>query len=133
MMKKMEKQIPIVLPNITSKLGDEPDEKLHIIALKNNQFMVANHNKDWQGKNFYTPISDFSQHLKDLPLNGFNAKDFPIRIDADRDVTIQTIINTLDVCSLQGFENIQLHLFNDEFQPVQRNRKRRNWRQEYYR
>jgi len=131
MIKKKEKQIPIRLPDITSKLEDEPDEKLHIVGLdKKGKYSVAQGFKDDHGQHYLYPIDDFTQHLQKLDLQDFSPKNFPIRIDADREVSIQTIIDTLDICALQGFENIQLHLLNDRYEPVMR-QYRRNYGREW--
>lgn len=117
----MEKQIPIVLPDITSKIADEPDEQIHIIGLsKNGTYLANSGKKTWQGENQYYPLDNLGEYLKNIPLGLFNSKDFPIRIDADRDVPIQKIIDTLDICAIQGFENIQLYLLRDIYEPIQR-------------
>ncbi len=117
----MEKQIPIILPDITSKLADDPDEQIHIIGLSEDGRYLANSGqKNWQGEDLYYPISNFSEYLKNLPLGNFKAKNLPIRIDADRRIPIQKVIDTLDICAIQGFENIQLHLLRDIYAPVQR-------------
>ncbi|WOO39365.1 biopolymer transporter ExbD [Rubellicoccus peritrichatus] len=108
-LKRLEKQIPVMLPDSTSSLAQEAELSEVVIALGEDGVIlqgIARPNK--LETISYAPIDDIAVFLKELAQQrGTNT---PIRIDADRDVPFQEVIDTLDICSIQGFEDVGVRL-----------------------
>lgn len=108
-LKRLEKQIPVMLPDSTSALAQEAEFREVVIALgKDGKILKGVSRPNKLETMSYTPLEDVAVFLKALAdEKGTNV---PIRIDADRDVPFQEVIDTLDICSIQGFEDVGVRL-----------------------
>jgi len=113
MLKKMEKQIPVMLPDYTSALSSVAESPVLIYALdeKENIYRADGIRRDMGGLKYHW-ITDFSEDLK-VKAEEKGAQQ-QIRIDTDRNVTVQKIVDVLDTLSLQGFENVGVRLRHRE-------------------
>lgn len=109
MLKKLEKQIPVVLPDYTSSLAAVAESPAVLYALDEagNVYRAQEGDRTMDGIN-YRPIESFAADLKTLAMEKNNQ--IAIRIDTDRNVPVQKVIDMLDVLSIQGFENVGVRL-----------------------
>ncbi len=109
MMKKMEKQIPVTLPDSTSAIADKPTDALMIIGLdEHGTFFRDSNKRDHDGNPIYVPVDDIAVYLKELAIEGGTQR--PIRLDAAPKAHFQKVIDALDICQIQGFEKVGVHL-----------------------
>ncbi|WP_269537724.1 ExbD/TolR family protein [Cerasicoccus fimbriatus] len=113
MLKKLEKQIPVVLPDYTVALAPVAENDVIIYAItKNGEFLKANEGKrSIQGLS-YRPITSLEEDLALVSTE--QGTDVEIRIDAEREVPVQTVIDALDTLALQGFEKVGVRLRHRE-------------------
>jgi len=106
MLKKLEKQIPVVLPDYTSSLAEVAESTSLIYALdaEGNVYRAVDDERSMEGLQ-YRRISDLAADLK----THSNSR-IPVRIDTDREVSVQKVIDVLDALALQGFENVGVRL-----------------------
>ncbi len=109
MLKKLEKQIPVVLPDYTSALASIAESDVIIYAIDDEGTILR---EDGTTRNLeglsYTPISSFIEDLKLVAET--HGTDIAIRLDTDREVPVQRVIDTLDTLALQGFEKVGVRL-----------------------
>jgi len=109
MMKKMEKQIPITLPDSTSAIADQPDERLVVIGIdENGSYLRDSGKRDGDGNPLYEPIPDLAIFLRETAESGGAQR--PLRVDAAPRAPFQKVIDTLDICHIQGFEHVGVRL-----------------------
>ncbi|MDA3960389.1 MAG: biopolymer transporter ExbD [Planctomycetota bacterium] len=108
MFKRKEHLIPILLPDSTSALAQEPNEQHLVIGLDANGRVSKDSGKvNRDGATVYAPIDDLATYLNQvMQERGPGVLEQPLRIDCDREVPFQVAITTLDVCKLQGFTNV---------------------------
>jgi len=113
MLKKLEKQIPVTLPDYTSALAQVSDQQAVIYALddKGNVYRAQGRGRRQEGLQ-YAGIDSLAEDLKEVAET--QGVETPIRIDTDRDVPVQKVIDLLDVLALQGFENVGVRLRHRE-------------------
>ena len=118
-LKKWETQIRITMPDITTSLADEANEDMYRIAVDRDGNTYFESGRDNAGFILYTPMDDLALFLNDLASRRAPSK--PLRLMAERDASFQTVIQSIDICNLQGFENLDLKLS----QRLRKNRDRR--------
>jgi len=109
MMKKLEKQIPITLPDSTSAIADTPDDRILVIGVDE----AGNHlrdsgRRDHDGNPLYAAIPDLALYLRETADAG--GTDRPVRLDAAPKAPFQKVIDALDICHIQGFEKVGVRL-----------------------
>lgn len=110
MMKKMEMQIPLSLPTMTSSLSNtKVADNAVIIAVDDNKrlFQVVRHDA-YSGENNYVRIGDLSTFLDNLRSE--RGTEINIEIAAYRTVPVKTVIEIFDKCQLQGFTQTRVRL-----------------------
>lgn len=109
MLKKLEKQIPVVLPDYTSALASvaESDAVIYALDADGNFFKEMGRTRNLNGLN-YTPVASFVDDLKSVAQS--QGTDVAIRLDTDREVPVQRVIDALDILALQGFEQVGVRL-----------------------
>ncbi|WP_269526000.1 ExbD/TolR family protein [Coraliomargarita parva] len=109
MLKKLEKQIPVELPDYTSAIASVSESDTIIYALdQDGNFLRARDKARSLNGLYYDPVPSFIADLKKVAeAHGTN---IPIRLDTDRDVPVQKVIDALDILSLQGFEKVGVRL-----------------------
>lgn len=109
MLKKLEKQIPVELPDYTSALAPVSETDMVIYALDNDDAIsrALDKTRDLRGLQ-YVPVASFAEDLKKLALE--QGTRVPIRLDTEKDVPVQKVIDALDILSLQGFEKVGVRM-----------------------
>ncbi len=109
MIKRKEMLIPITLPDSSSAISTKKLDETIIIGLDKKGRAYRTPTKNSEGAIQYTPIDDLVVYLKTLvDKHGQEVLDRPLRIDADRNTPFQTAVDTVDICKLQGFNNVGL-------------------------
>lgn len=109
MMKKWEKQIPLVLPEITSSLSVESKQNASIISLdrEGRVYEVLGHNA-YTGEVTYQPISDLAGYLKRFRQT--HGTDVPLEIAAPAEVSVERVIEVFDMCQLEDLVQTRVRL-----------------------
>jgi biopolymer transport protein ExbD len=109
MLKKLEKQIPVVLPDYTSALAPIAASEVIIYAMDEGGGILRAEggSRTIQGLS-YRPVASFVEDLKSIAQTHGTA--VGIRLDADREVPVQAVIDALDTLALQGFEQVGVRL-----------------------
>ena len=95
MLKKLEKQIPVVLPDYTSALAPMAESASIIYALdQTGNLLRATQSSGNKSGLQYQPISSFAEDLKSIAEN--HGTDIAIRLDTDREIPVQRVIDALD-------------------------------------
>lgn len=115
MLKKLEKQIPVVLPDYTSALAMVAESPVIIYALDDEGNIYRGGDRRGNEGIIYSPLDSFASDLKSVAVNQGNS--VSVRIDTDREVHVQRVIDVLDVLAIQGFENVGVRLRhrNDQY------------------
>jgi len=105
MMKKLQKEIPITIPDPEATLRSVEKREILIVGLdlEGNHYQATERDTKF-GELEYSPVENLAAHLK--AFAEVNGTDLPLRIDVDRDTPFQKLVDTLDIASLQGFENV---------------------------
>ncbi len=109
MLKKLEKQIPVTLPDYTSAIAAAAEPSAAIYALEADGAIT--HARDGQrtlNGLSYAPVESFEAELKRLATT--RGTQTAIRLDTDRDVPVQKVIDILDTLALKGFANVGVRL-----------------------
>ncbi len=109
MLKKLEKQIPVVLPDYTSALASIAESDTIIYAI-DNEGNILRENGATRGLDglTYLPITSFVEDLK--VVAEAHGTEIAIRLDTGREVPVQRVIDALDTLALQGFEQVGVRL-----------------------
>jgi len=113
MLKRLEKQIPVVLPDSTAALSPVAvtnEVIFNIDQLGNIRRGIPSRGSG--GEIRYLAVSNFDGVLKEIAEA--EGVETPIRVDAEREVGFQQVINLLDTLSIQGFENVGVRLYHRE-------------------
>ncbi|WPJ95858.1 biopolymer transporter ExbD [Coraliomargarita algicola] len=117
MLKKLEKQIPVVLPDYTSALASIAESEAIIYALEaDGSFLRGDGLRRNRDGIAYSPIASFVADLKTVADT--HGTEIAIRLDTDREVPVQLVIDALDTLALQGFEQVGVrlrHLTSEDF------------------
>ncbi|WP_269537788.1 ExbD/TolR family protein [Cerasicoccus fimbriatus] len=105
MLKKTEKQVPILMPEADLALADESGDNVLIIGvdLEGNPYLGRRGTRMSQMIDF-TPIDNLSGYLQSLAEA--QSSDIPIQLAVDRMTETQEVISILDVFQIQGFQNV---------------------------
>jgi biopolymer transport protein ExbD len=112
MIKKWEKQIPVTLPDSTSALSQQANDQTYVLGLdeEGNYYRASGNGRD--GELVYRPVSDLPALLKSVALQRDTS--LPLRIDIDHATPTQAMIEAVDICKLQGFDNVGVKLRSNE-------------------
>lgn len=103
MMKKLEKQIPVTLPESTSSLSAQPVPEQIIIGMDESGNYYRQNGRDRLGVPVYQQIEQLTDYLKEIATEHTTAQ--ALRLDADPDTEFQLVIDALDICQIEGFQN----------------------------
>lgn len=113
MLKRLEKQIPVVLPDSTAAPARIAKSEEIIFALDaNGRIAEGSKRRGGRGEIRYERVDNFDGRLKEIAENRGLA--VPVRVDAEREVPFQTVIDSLDTLSIQGFEKVGVRLYHRE-------------------
>jgi biopolymer transport protein ExbD len=76
------------------------------VDVKGNFYREAK--RDAEGNIQYAPLEDLSAYLRQVASE--RGTQTSIRLDADRNTPFQKVIDALDICSIQGFENVGVRI-----------------------
>lgn len=109
MLKKLEKQIPVVLPDYTSALAPmaESDAIIYAMDGEGNILRATEETRQLDGIT-YQPVASLVEDLKVVAET--HGTQIAIRLDTDREVPVQRVIDALDTLALQGFEQVGVRL-----------------------
>lgn len=109
MLKKLEKQIPVVLPDYTSALAPVAESEVVIYALDaDGQFLRGNNRTRSNQGIQYAAVPSLEADL--IRVREEFGTGISIRLDTDRAVPVQKVIDALDLLTLQGFEQVGVRL-----------------------
>ena len=112
MLKKLEKQIPVVLPDPTLSLAPVARTETVVLGVDEEGNYARESGRNAQGYIRYNRITDLAAYLKTLA--GEQGVQTPLRLDAHRNTPFQKVIDALDICALQGFENVGVRIQHTE-------------------
>ncbi|MEX2382308.1 MAG: biopolymer transporter ExbD [Opitutales bacterium] len=109
MFKKLERQIPMETPDFTSSIASVPHTETVIYGLDRHGdlFRAREGRRNIQGLVF-DPVDSLAGDLQLLARSQGTAAE--IRLDVEREVSVQRVVDTLDTLALQGFENVGLRI-----------------------
>ena len=108
MLKKLEKQIPVVLPDSTLALAPVAQRQTLILGLDSSGGIFKGEGQDEEGNVTYRGVDDLPRLLQEVARE--RGHDIPVRLDAARNTPFQRVIDVLDVCALQGFEKVGVRI-----------------------
>ena len=108
MLKKLEKQIPVVLPDPTLSLAPVAKTETVILGVDEQGHFARESGRDHEGNLRYTRVEDLAGYLKTVAQE--HGAQTPLRLDAHRNTPFQKVIDALDICALQGFENVGVRI-----------------------
>ncbi len=108
MLKKLEKQIPVVLPDATVALAPLAKTETVILGVDEEGRYTREAGRNQEGNLRYERLDDLAAYLKTIARE--RGPQTPLRLDARRNTPFQKVINALDICSLQGFENVGVRI-----------------------
>ncbi len=111
MLKKLEKQIPVVLPDSTVALAAVAQRQTVILGIDADGSWNSGEGLDDEGNVRYRPLPDLAVFLREVAAE--RGTEVPIRLDAHRNAPFQKVIDTLDICALQGFEKVGVRIQHD--------------------
>lgn len=113
MLKRLEKQIPVVLPDASAALSRvaHTDE---VVFLIDSEGAVSEGipRRGSGGEISYRPVENFDGRLKAIAED--RGVQIPVRVDTEREVGFQKVIDLLDTLAIQGFEEVGVRLFHRE-------------------
>lgn len=105
MLKKTEKQIPIVLPESDLALAVESDSEVLTLGVDHQgNVYLGRRGTSSDQMITYEPLDDLAHYLKKLSAQQGSLN--PIQLAVDRNTETQEVIDLLDIFQLQGFENV---------------------------
>lgn len=105
MIKRSERQIPVTLADPTAAVAAEGDEDVFRIGIDLEGNLFEEHGRNNYGVVRFRAIDDLPVYLRDLAAE--RGADQPIELVVERETPFQTVIETLDVFELQGFDNVR--------------------------
>lgn len=113
MLKKLEKQIPVVLPDYTVALAPVAENPVVIYAInKDLEILRATDGaRSLQGLSYHK-IESLEADLENVAESMGTTVE--VRIDAEREVPVQAVIDALDTMALAGFEKVGVRLRHRE-------------------
>jgi biopolymer transport protein ExbD len=113
MLKRLEKQIPVTLPDASASLSRiaYSDEVVFLID-SDGLISEGSERRGSGGEINYRPVENFDGRLKAIAEERGVA--IPVRVDASREVGFQKVIDLLDTLAIQGFEQVGVRLFHRE-------------------
>ena len=113
MLKRLEKQIPVTLPDSTASLARIAASGEVVFSINTEgRIAEAVGRKGGSGAIRYAPLENFAARLNEIAeAKGLGVS---VRVDAEREVPFQDVIDMLDTLSIQGFEQVGVRLYHRE-------------------
>ena len=112
MMKKLEKQIPIEVPDPAVTISERMDTQRVILAIgKDGRFHSADRRlKD--GRPEFSPIPDVDKFVEQLGQRKANGNEINVRLYADPDVEFQNVIDMLDKLQINHLDKVDVRMWD---------------------
>jgi biopolymer transport protein ExbD len=104
MIKRWEHQVPVRLPDQSATLADQPERQRLVIAVDARGQHYRQAGLGQFGEQRFEPITDLAAHL--FAVASERGTGVPIEIAAERTTPFQVLLDTIDICQLQGFEEV---------------------------
>jgi len=106
MIKRYERQIPVTLADPTAAISTDTQEDAFRFGIdREGQAYAQTGDRSKYGVHTYAPINDLPTFLQTFdPTHGTQS---PIELVVQRGTRFQTVIDTLDIFELQGFDNVR--------------------------
>ncbi len=106
MIKRYERQIPVTLADPTAAISTQTQEDAFRFGIdREGQAYAQTGDRSKYGVDTFTPIADLPAYLQTFaPTHGTHN---PIELVVQRGTRFQTVIDTLDIFGLRGFDNVR--------------------------
>ncbi|MDA3873292.1 MAG: biopolymer transporter ExbD [Kiritimatiellae bacterium] len=105
MLKKTEKQIPVVMPDSDLALAVESDDEVLTLGVDSEgDVYLGRRGTTIKQMITYEPLGDLARYLQQLAAE--RGVDTPIQLAVDRVTKTQRVIELLDIFQVQGFDNV---------------------------
>ncbi len=105
MLKRFERQIPVTLADPTAAVAADSEEDVFLMGIDRDGRVYAQNGKDRYGVVQFEPVGETAAYLQTLADQRGAAR--PVELVVERMTPFQTVIDTLDVFELQGFDNVR--------------------------
>ena len=110
MMKKLEKQIPIEVPDPAVTISERMDARRVLLAIgKDGQYYSAERRLQ-DGRPDFRTVADVDKFVEDLGRMARNDSEINVRLYADPDVEFQTVIEMLDKLQINHLNKVDVRM-----------------------
>lgn len=111
MMKKLEKQIPVAVPDNTVMVADKADAQREIIGVDDEGGYFRAQGREFDGRPKFVRVSDIDEYLDGLAEKNLKEKDgINIRLYADANVEFQRVIDLLDKLQIKKLDKVDVRM-----------------------
>ena len=110
MMKKLEKQIPIEVPDPTVTISERMDARRVILAIGSDGRYYSAERRLQDGRPDFRSVPDVDKFVEDLGRMAQSDSDINVRLYADPDVEFQTVIEMLDKLQINHLNKVDVRM-----------------------
>ena len=110
MMKKLEKQIPIEVPDPAVTISERMDARRVILAIGKDGRYYSAERRLQDGRPDFRSVPDVDKFVEDLGRMARNDSEINVRLYADPDVEFQTVIEMLDKLQINHLNKVDVRM-----------------------
>ena len=110
MMKKLEKQIPIEVPDPAVTISERMDARRVILAIGKDGRYYSAERRLQDGRPDFRTVPDVDKFVEDLGRMAQNNGEINVRLYADPDVEFQTVIEMLDKLQINHLNKVDVRM-----------------------
>lgn len=110
MMKKLEKQIPIEVPDPAVTISERMDARRVILAIGKDGHYYSAERRLQDGRPDFRTVADVDKFVEDLGRMAQNNGEINVRLYADPDVEFQTVIEMLDKLQINHLNKVDVRM-----------------------
>ena len=110
MMKKLEKQIPIEVPDPAVTISEKMDARRVILAIGKDGNYFSAERRLQDGRPDFRAVRDVDKFVEDLGRTSQQSGDINVRLYADPDVEFQTVIEMLDKLQINHLNKVDVRM-----------------------
>ena len=110
MMKKLEKQIPIEVPDPAVTISERMDARRVILAIGKDGTYYSAERRLQDGRPDFRTVADVDKFVEDLGGMAQNNGEINVRLYADPDVEFQTVIEMLDKLQINHLNKVDVRM-----------------------
>ena len=110
MMKKLEKQIPIEVPDPAVTISERMDARRVILAIGKDGNYYSAERRLQDGRPDFRTVADVDKFVEDLGRMARNDSEINVRLYADPDVEFQTVIEMLDKLQINHLNKVDVRM-----------------------